>query len=808
MNPKAKSKVREFLAFLVLAAMVIWFCDEIIFSGKIPFFRDLVAYFYPIKFSVAEAFKAGSLPLWDRHMAAGFPIMAGLQSAVFYPPSIAFYWFPFTSAIQFTFVFHYLIALSGGYCLFRSWKCPIHIALIGAVLFAFGGTMVSLTNLLNHFQSAVWLPWVIYFWEHAVTSKKWNDFIIFTLVSLCQLLAGSPEIFVLSLGLVVLDTVRLQPDQPAGGFFHAMAILLGSGCILVALGMVQLLPTAELISQSRRDQPIPAVEALGWSLRPSSLLGILLPTLEADASLSLGVRLLLAQGVPFLLSPYMGILAVFGLSCWFRSAPGKERIVVSVLMGCSLLMAFGSYTPVYPFLYEWVPAFRVMRFPEKYFFLTYGLLIFAVVSGLWKVDQEENSHRHWITATGMLAAWLIVYLTFRVHSEWLTDLFQSTNPHQAGPSINPKTIAAVLVILEKQVALALVLATLFYLSRFGIIRKTLLQTLLVLVAFFDLSSANKSLHFLRDASVIQDTPRIMEKPPDDRSRLFYYPAGDNLHPSYVRVNGSPNYKKAMEISLNNLLPNAGIMHGFEYFQDIDALGRRSYTNFLDLINSLPADRRGKLLSATNVKYVIAFHSLEVKGLDLLREFPGHYSKLYTVTAAVPRTYVVGRALYDPDPKNTLRRLSTDEFNVRHEVIVDSPIELAPGGNFQGNAVLKTYRNNQVQIDAQLSNPGILVLTDAFYPGWKVQVDGKEQKILRANYLFRAVALPAGNHQVEFRYEPESFMIGLMISLCTAGLLLTVPLVGWFRRRARVTNVTRDIAKNPVPLVAESQTRRI
>ena len=56
---KWQHKVTDCLALLSLAAMLMSFCDEIIFSGKIPFFRDLAAYFYPIKFSVAESFKAG-----------------------------------------------------------------------------------------------------------------------------------------------------------------------------------------------------------------------------------------------------------------------------------------------------------------------------------------------------------------------------------------------------------------------------------------------------------------------------------------------------------------------------------------------------------------------------------------------------------------------------------------------------------------------------------------------------------------------------------------------------------------------------
>ena len=100
----AREKSADCFAIVALALMLLWFCDEMIFADKIPFFRDLGSYFYPIKYSVAEAFKAGELPLWERRMASGFPIMAGLQSAVFYPPTVAFILLPFFGAVQFTFV--------------------------------------------------------------------------------------------------------------------------------------------------------------------------------------------------------------------------------------------------------------------------------------------------------------------------------------------------------------------------------------------------------------------------------------------------------------------------------------------------------------------------------------------------------------------------------------------------------------------------------------------------------------------------------------------------------------------------------
>jgi hypothetical protein len=783
----------DYLGLTALLAMLVYFSYEMIFSAKIPFFRDLATYFYPIKFSVAEAFKAGELPLWDSRMATGFAIMAGFQSAVFYPPSIAFYLLPFFSAIQFTFVFHYAVAATGSYVLFRSWKSSVYVSLIGAILFTFGGTMVSLTNLLNHFQSAVWLPWVIYFWERAVGTRRWKDITVFSIVALCQLLAGSPEIFLLSIGLVVLDTFRLHQEERLHGLFPVSGILLGSGCIILGLGMLQFLPTAELIMQSRRDQPIPPSEAFSWSLHPASLIGLLLPTLEADASLSIGLRFLLTDGVPFLLSHYVGVIAVLGSCCWFLAARLKERAIILALIGGSLLPAFGRYTPVYPFLYEWVPVLRVIRFPEKYWYLTFALLVFIAIRGLRQMDGDEKSHTSWwVAASTILGAWFVTYVTFRIQPQLLADLVQSRNPAQAFLGPNPTTIAAILVNLEKQIAVSLMLALLFGLNRFGVLRSTLLRPLLVLTVFLDLSSANKPLHFLRDQNLVQSAERIIDKPPADHGRVFYYPPVDNLHPSFMKVSGNLTYEKGTEIALNNLLPNAGMLYGFEYFQDLDALGRRSYSDFLVFINSLPPDRRGKLLRSINVKYVVAFHSLEVKGLELVREFPEHYSKLYEVTDAVPRAYVVARAIYDPDPKSTLEQMASDSFDPLREVILDAPVPLQAKGVFQGNAEIQLYENNRVQINARLSEPGVLVLTDAFYPGWKVFVGGQEQTVRRANYLFRAVELPAGNHRVEFVYDPISFKIGLMISSFTVVFLIAVPLVGMIRRKRRFRQSVREV----------------
>ena len=73
----------------------------------------------------------------------------------------------------------------------------------------------------------------------------------------------------------------------------------------------------------------------------------------------------------------------------------------------------------------------------------------------------------------------------------------------------------------------------------------------------------------------------------------------------------------------------------------------------------------------------------------------------------------------------------------------------------------------------MDSPGFLVLKDAYYPGWEVYVNGIKSKILRANYLFRAVALKKGTHHVRFVYRPYSFYIGMVISILTLFIIVTL-----------------------------------
>ncbi|MDE2993637.1 MAG: YfhO family protein, partial [Chloroflexota bacterium] len=94
-----------------------------------------------------------------------------------------------------------------------------------------------------------------------------------------------------------------------------------------------------------------------------------------------------------------------------------------------------------------------------------------------------------------------------------------------------------------------------------------------------------------------------------------------------------------------------------------------------------------------------------------------------------------------------------------------------GGAASGAATLVVEEPERIIVETDAARPGILVLTDTFYPGWRVTVDGAPASLLQANYLFRGVHVPAGAHRIEFTYHPTPFQRGLLVSALTLAIVL-------------------------------------
>ncbi|MBI4490037.1 MAG: YfhO family protein [Deltaproteobacteria bacterium] len=773
MNTK-KVVSQDLVAGFFLVGMVIWFNHEMVWTGQVPFFRDLGPFFYPMRYSLAQSFTAAEVPLWDRHIAMGFPLLANLQSETFYPPHLIFLLLSFFTAIQALFIFHYLVAATGSYWLCRHWQYPPYLALVGAILFTLGGTVVSLTNLLNHFHAAVWLPAVLLFGERCLGSSSWKNFLLFTSVLLVQFLAGSPEIYGMTLGLLFLDLLRFKAKEINISYRKLFFLLFAANVLVAGLAMAQILPTLELFLESRARQTISYPDSIHWSLRPLSLINLFFLDREPAPSVITGLHLFFAKDAPLMISLYSGAISLLGIFLWLLKSSSKEKTVLLGLVTTALILAVGDYTPVHALLFQYLPFYSLFRFPEKFFFLAFAFLLFMTLRGLFRfLESRENSLRGpFFVLSSVWFLFFLSYLFLRFDTEPLS-LFIARATHT--PLLSVPTLgktSAVIVHLERQIALTSGILLLFFLGKKGTLRAPLLQALLVTLVFIDLSSAHRPYQYLLNPELVYKSPKIIAGPDPEPHRFFYYPGRSNLHPSSYAIFNRPSFAEFNSLVFSNLLPNTGVFHGFDYMQELDALGRWPYANFLGFANRLSPERQYRLLGALNVKYVNSFQALSEGGITLVRHFSEYPSWLYRIDRVIPRVYVVPEVLVERDSFKILDRLSGLEFDPLKQVILEQTLSTSEKKSFQAEAKILRYTNNQVTIRASLNGSGVLVLADSFYPGWRAYVDGKENEILRANLFFRGVPLPAGEHLVEFRYQPRSFAFGLVLSLTTlAGLVL-------------------------------------
>ena len=111
--------------------------------------------------------------------------------------------------------------------------------------------------------------------------------------------------------------------------------------------------------------------------------------------------------------------------------------------------------------------------------------------------------------------------------------------------------------------------------------------------------------------------------------------------------------------------------------------------------------------------------------------------------------------------------ATSSFDPSTTAIVDQQKFKVSGRQFSaaGKAVLTEARGNLLKYSVENTGNGLLVFSEIYYPeGWVATIDGKESKVIRANYVLRAMEVPAGKHEIEFRFEPRSFSVGNRISL--------------------------------------------
>lgn len=182
-----------------------------------------------------------------------------------------------------------------------------------------------------------------------------------------------------------------------------------------------------------------------------------------------------------------------------------------------------------------------------------------------------------------------------------------------------------------------------------------------------------------------------------------------------------------------------------------------------------------LFDLLNVKYVLTAPGIELFDPKLKLVFRGDLA-IYENTRALPRAFAVHRHVVRRDAREVLSYMGSPAFDMRGEVVLE---EEPPAAFLSGVAAparppavtIDRYEDDREELTVDLAANGWVVTSDAWYPGWKARVDGREAPIARADCNFRAVAVPAGRHTVSFSFEPAFIARGW--GLTAAGLLLVL-----------------------------------
>jgi hypothetical protein len=303
-----------------------------------------------------------------------------------------------------------------------------------------------------------------------------------------------------------------------------------------------------------------------------------------------------------------------------------------------------------------------------------------------------------------------------------------------------------------------------------VLRRRVMQALVLLLVVVDLFAFGIDYHTtVREELIFPETPALELLQSDDS---LFRVVGTNI----------------------DFMPNSSMMYGLQDVRGLDFPDRR----YLLLCQAIGGqDRLGygivfteqlqpRLLGLMNVKYVLTSSNLDEKVLSNLTLLAVDKDvRIYQNRSFLPRSFVVHRARIVDDAQEALAVLQAPDLDLSDEIV----LEEAPPPGFeaslqtaaQATTEITRYDPNHVTVQASTSVDGFLFLSDRYDPGWKAYVDGVGTEVYRADYVFRAVYLKAGQHRVDFVYAPRSFALALPISLLAALGLLLLLASPWLQR---------------------------
>lgn len=780
-----KSYTIEYWQYLpvIFTALILGF--PFLFTGKVLFWGTVILQFIPWRHFAWSVLLSGHLPLWNPLVGMGAPLLANYQSALLYPPNWILYildcfggvsWLAWGQGLLV--VFHWCLAGAGMIGLLRWLGMGKLGQAVGGVSFGLSSYLVGRASFLSINAAVAWLPWVILYvlvitheiqYQRKPFRRSWITLVI---VLTLQLLAGHAQTTWYTILLAFIWSGFW--GYRFGRLHHANKInncLINIGSVWLWLGGAlitatiisapQLFPTFEYLLQSQRSTSVDADIAMTYSFWPWRFITLFAPGMYGSPA----TGDYWGYGNYWEDALYVGLLPVI-LGIWFvirgwKQSKGEPRhkvplelsfvIFQAMMIIISMVLALGNRTQIFPWLYRNIPTFDMFQAPTRIsIWVVFSLTLLSGV-GIESIRRPEKKALYWtrLATAGAFAITLGASLVLVIIKD-----------------IAPTFIRAfALMGLFGMICGFIVL----YAPRkdftenqekpfLGVLWKT---GVLVFICL-DLAVSNWGLNPGIDCDVVEKIAQPWENLVEN-GRIYIsseteYALKFDEFMRFDTFSPAVGWAKLSSVQI----PNMSMLKRIESANNFDPLLPAGYAQWEDALNKEIEDGNTKIYTnMLNLMGVGVVEELSLTSNELVR---------YKQLQVPQRVRLVHCAIPVKNNVQAMTLISGNQIEVNEEVIIEGlsnsqEIICTASNSIDDNDHWEIIAENPntVAIQTQSHDAGWLVLSDIWYPGWKVMVDGVEVTGYRANSLFRAVKLENGNHVVEFVYRPASFYIGIMAS---------------------------------------------
>ncbi len=800
--------------YLIIAAIALLFFSPLVFHPTQVLYSshsDLLAMHLPLKrFLVGSWQETGEIPLWCPYSFAGMPLVHDVQVAAFYPLHWPLY-----------------LLNENNVGAAMSWLVVIHMIIAGWCMAAYAerrglGQAATLVAALGYMFAGKWLLHVLAAGHYIMIPLAWLPLVLLWLEQAIQQRSFVPATWAgTAFALIVLGT-HPQITLYAGFFCaiwslgtwwningrHSFSSLVvhwllpgvWTALVAVALSAVQLLPALEAAPESSRALGMPMADIL--SAAGPTLLNLVGPGWTNGWEDRAGLAVL-----------WVAAAVMAGVLC---GRPARFEAGICLMI---LFFALGGAV-----LLHWLPGFRLFQLPGRMLMLlAFPVALLAARATQALIDGDSSTRSPYgkifvrVAAICLLlggSSALVAYVAWsrqppsgsdtdaaRVLSNWLRHLPSGTALYWGTALL---TVPLGFWLLSSRCSLngrAWQCTWVFILAADAI---SLVLPHVAVRSEQDLYSPSACLRYLVERKQsANDRWRVLDRGlPGEPSSS---PLGSGLALlGSIRMEPVLGYnsfdvrrtKEYLQFVMDEdgpLRPREGAF-GFSMIEAfpiknkalLDLMGVRFLLQPNNRITDLDGSGEPLVHCAwepvgleESKPTAYSFVAGEVRRLPSYRVFENR--------DAFPRAFVVGQASPLQNRAHLLEQLKTTDFRqtvlLEHAVPENGeppPSEIRPNWT----STIRNYTPNHVSVDVQTSRPGYLVLTDIWFPGWTCRVDGETAEVNRANFLFRAVAVPAGKHEVVFSFTPASYAWGKSISAGALAGILLLGIVRWARRIAR------------------------